>query len=300
MLEHLNSAAVDAARVVILGARGFVGGAAERLLRAGGVPVLSLGRAELDLLSAAAAERLVQALRPDDALLVTSALAPVKDTGMLGANVKMMENICKALTAMPVRHVVYVSSDAVYRDSKALLTEHSCAEPASLHGAMHLTRELMLRSVVGAPLAVLRPSLLYGPADPHNGYGPNRFRRLAAAGQEIVLFGEGEELRDHVHIDDVAELISYVLAHRSQGILNVATGRVMSFREIAERVARMAVPAVTVRGTPRSGPVPHGGYRAFDAAACRSAFPDFRYLDLEEGLSKVGLAESSEPNRQVT
>jgi hypothetical protein len=27
--------------------------------------------------------------------------------------------------------------------------------------------------------------------DPHNGYGPNRFRRLAAAGQEIVLFGEG-------------------------------------------------------------------------------------------------------------
>jgi hypothetical protein len=168
--------------------------------------------------------------------------------------------------------VVYISSDAVYRDAKAPLTEQSCAEPASLHGAMHLTRELMLRSVVSAPLAVLRPSLLYGAADPHNGYGPNRFRRLAAAGQDIVLFGEGEERRDHVLIEDVAEVIWRVLAHRSRGILNVATGKVWSFREIAERIAAMAAPAVAVRGSPRTGPVPHGGYRAFDAATCRAAF----------------------------
>jgi nucleoside-diphosphate-sugar epimerase len=192
--------------------------------------------------------------------------------------------------------VVYISSDAVYRDSKAPLTEQSCAEPASLHGAMHLTRELMLRSVVSAPLAVLRPSLLYGAADPHNGYGPNRFRRLAAAGQDIVLFGEGEERRDHVLIEDVAELIWRVLAHRSRGILNVATGEVRSFREIAERIAAMAAPAVAVRGSPRTGPVPHGGYRAFDAATCRAAFPDFGYVDPEEGLRRIGL--SGAPPRQ--
>ena len=65
---------------------------------------------------------------------------------------------------------------------------------------MHLVREVMLRSALTAPLAILRPTLLYGAADPHNGYGPNRFRRLAAAGQDIVLFGEGEEQRDHVLI----------------------------------------------------------------------------------------------------
>jgi nucleoside-diphosphate-sugar epimerase len=294
MLEHLDSNGGDVGRVVILGARGFVGTAAERRLRASNVPVVSLGRAELDLLSADAAERLARQLRPDDSLLVISARAPVKDVAMLVENVRMMESICKALAAAPVRHVVYVSSDAVYRDSETPLTEQSCAEPASLHGAMHLTRELMLRSVVSAPLAILRPSLLYGSADPHNGYGPNRFRRAAAAGHEIVLFGEGEERRDHVLIDDVAELVRLVLSHRSGGILNVATGHVMSFREIADRIARMAVPAVAVRGSPRSGPMPHGGYRPFDAAACRIAFPEFRYVNLAEGLDKVGLATSLE------
>jgi len=195
MLEHLNSAAIDPARVVILGARGFVGGAAQRLLRTHSVPVLALGRSDVDLLSAGAADRLVREFRPDDALLVISARAPVKDTAMLVENVRMMETVCEALKAVPLHHVVYISSDAVYRDSTTPLTEQSCAEPSSLHGAMHLARELMLKSVVNAPLAILRPSLLYGAADPHNGYGPNRFRRLAAAGKEIVLFGEGEERR---------------------------------------------------------------------------------------------------------
>jgi len=296
MLEHLNVNSRDPERVVILGARGFVGAAAEKFLRARGVSVLSLGRAEIDFLATGSAEHLAGHLRSTDALLVISARAPVKNSAMLSENVRMMENICKALASVPLQHVVYISSDAVYRDSKEPLTENSCAEPSSLHGAMHLARELMLKSVVSAPLAVLRPSLLYGKADPHNGYGPNRFRRLAAAGEEIVLFGEGEERRDHVHIDDVADLIWRVLAHRSHGTLNVATGEVMSFRQIAERIASMAVPPVPVRGSPRSGPMPHGGYRPFDIAACQAAFPDFRYVSLEEGLKRVGLpADAARP-----
>jgi nucleoside-diphosphate-sugar epimerase len=285
MLEHLNSSALPPRRVVILGAHGFVGAASARLMAAHGVPVLGLGRTEADLLAAGAATRLSHEFRPDDAVVVISARAPCKDAGMLVDNVQMMECVCQALA--PVSHVVYISSDAVYRDSRAPLTEESCAEPSSMHGAMHLVREVMLRSALTAPLAILRPTLLYGAADPHNGYGPNRFRRLAAAGQDIVLFGEGEEQRDHVLIDDVAEIVRRVLMHRSRGVLNVATGSVHSFRDIAERIAAMYDPPVPVRGSPRQGPMPHGGYRAFDNAASRQAFPDFRYTELEAGLAKA-------------
>lgn len=290
MLEHLCSPARKPRRVVILGARGFVGGALERALQAQDVPVLPLGRAEIDFLSPDAHEHLTRKLCADDAVVVISARAPVKNTAMLVENIRMMENVCKALVDTPPNHVVYISSDAVYRDSKTPLTERSCAEPGSLHGAMHLARELMLRSVVSAPLAILRPSLLYGAADPHNGYGPNRFRRLAAAGKEIVLFGDGEERRDHVLIDDVAQLIWLVLAHRSQGTLNIATGEVVSFRDIAEHLANMAVAPAAVRSSVRVGPMPHDGYRAFDNAQCRAAFPDFHYTGIKQGLNKVGLA----------
>ena len=116
MLEHLNSSARVPRRVVILGAQGFVGRASAQLLAAQGVPVLPLGRTEVDLLAAGAANRLSQELRPDDAVVVISARAPCKDAAMLVDNVRMMECVCQALTPASVSHVIYISSDAVYRD----------------------------------------------------------------------------------------------------------------------------------------------------------------------------------------
>jgi nucleoside-diphosphate-sugar epimerase len=134
---------------------------------------------------------------------------------------------------------------------------------------------------------MLRPTLIYGGSDPHNGYGPNRFRRLAAAGEPIVLFGEGEERRDHVAVEDVAEIVVRVLKHRSAGALNIATGEVHSFRQIAEMVVAQASKPVPIQGSPRNGPMPHNGYRPFDIAACRAAFPDFHYAPLAEGLRRA-------------
>lgn len=288
MLEHLNTEPASPTRVVILGAAGFVGGTTARLLAAQGIPTVALSRGDLDLLAAGAADKLRALLQPSDAVVVVSARAPCKDAAMLVDNIRMLMPVAEVLEKADVSHVVYISSDAVYRDSRSPLDEDSCAEPSALHGVMHLAREVMLKGSVKAPLAALRPTLLYGAADPHNGYGPNRFARLAAAGREIVLFGEGEERRDHVLIDDVAEIVLRVLQRRSCGTLNIATGTVHSFRDIAERIAATSNPAVPVRGTPRQGPMPHGGYRAFDPAATYKAFPDFRYTAIDEGLRGLG------------
>jgi nucleoside-diphosphate-sugar epimerase len=102
-----------------------------------------------------------------------------------------------------------------------------------------------------------------------------------------VLFGEGEEQRDHVLIDDVAELTARVIYRRSAGALNIATGETVSFREIAETVVRLSGRSVPIVETPRMGPMPHNGYRPFDITTCRTAFPDFAFVPLEEGLSKT-------------
>jgi len=278
MLEHLNPEPRKPARVVVIGAAGFVGNAVAARLERDGVPVLRVGRNDVDLATADAAEKLSKIINATDAVVAAAAKAPVKDSAMLVDNMIMARAMVRALAS--ASHVVNISSDAVYADSSGPLTERSCAEPGSLHGAMHLAREVMFRAEVKAPLVILRPSLLYGAADPHNGYGPNRFRRLAAEGKEIVLFGEGEERRDHVYIGDVAELVARVLYRRSTGVLNIATGTVHSFREIAKRFS------ANVKGSPRSGPMPHNGYRPFDPAATRAAFPDFRYTPLEEGLKR--------------
>ena len=286
MLQHQNPSPKLPTRVVVMGAAGFVGSALVNILAARGGSVLALTRRDIDLLAPDAQDKLASMLRPDDTFVAVAARAPCKNVQMLTENMKIVESMVGALGKSPVSHVVNISSDAVYADSAGPLTEESVTAPTSLHGVMHLARELAFQEV-RAPFATLRPSLLYGAADPHNGYGPNRFRRLANEGKEIVLFGEGEERRDHVLINDVAELIARVIERRSTGSLNIATGKVHSFREIAELVTACAPKKVAIKGSPRSGPMPHNGYRPFDSSSTRAAFPDFTYTALPDGITKA-------------
>lgn len=288
MLVHGLAKPRPPVRAVVMGAAGFVGAAICRRLDRDGVPTLALTRRDVDLLRPGAADRLAERLRGDDAFVAVSAIAPVKTPQMLRDNLVMIEALAAALRARPVAHVLNIGSDAVYADSPEPLKESSCRAPGSLHGIMHLAREVMLGEAAGsAPFATLRPTLIYGADDPHNGYGPNRFRRLAEAGEDIVLFGEGEERRDHVWVEDVAELAVRILAHRSQGALNAATGTVISFREAAAAMAALHGGRSAVRGSPRSGPMPHNGYRPFDPAGTHAAFGDFTYTQPSEGFAKV-------------
>jgi nucleoside-diphosphate-sugar epimerase len=287
MLTHAQAQPAKPQRVVVLGAGGFIGGAILRRLQGDGIATLGLGRPGFDLLATGAADKLAQALDPNDTLVFASAKAPCKDLTMLRENLLMADTVCTALRKQPVAHLLYISSDAVYKDSSGPLTESSCAEPGALHGVMHLAREVALRQDHAGPMAIVRPTLVYGHDDPHNGYGPNRFRRLAAAGKEIVLFGEGEERRDHVDVEDVAELVRLIVLYRSAGIANAVSGEVASFRELAEFAAAAFPPAVAIKGSPRNGPMPHNGYRPFDNTAVLRAFPGFRFKGWREGMTAV-------------
>jgi UDP-glucose 4-epimerase len=282
MLRHLAPQARKPSRVVVIGAGGFVGAAVVRRLRALDVPLVALTRHDVDLLAPSAAERLKEILSPNDSVVAAAARAPCRNIDMMIENMTMVRAMTAAIGNASPAHVINISSDAVYADGPTPLTEDTPKAPSSMHGAMHLAREIAFESELSAPLAMLRPTLLYGVEDPHNGYGPNRFRRCAAAGEDIALFGAGEERRDHVWVDDLAEITAHVLLQHSVGALNVATGEVRSFRALAELTIEASGRDSLLRETPRSGPMPHNGYRPFDISATRAAFPDFHYRLPEE------------------
>lgn len=273
---------------MVIGAKGFVGGAVSDCLAATGGNVLRLSRAQVDLDADSATTQLIAHLKSDDCLVIAAVKLPCRTSDMVVHNLAMMVRIANALKARPVDHVVYVSSDAVYADSAAPLTESSFKGPDNLYGIMQLTREIMLRDAVpAATLTFVRPTMIYGAADPHGGYGPNQYFRLARANKDIVLFGEGEERRDHVFIGDVADIIARIVRQRSIGAINVASGAVHSFRSIAEQVAALHDNKIRVAGTKRVGPMPHGGYRPFDIAAIGAAFPDLRMTQLPQGVERL-------------
>ncbi len=66
----------------------------------------------------------------------------------------------------------------------------------------------------------MRPTLVYGHHDPHDGYGPNKFIRCAQLNKKIILFGKGEEKRDHINVDNVASIVYTVVINKIDGVVN--------------------------------------------------------------------------------
>jgi UDP-glucose 4-epimerase len=285
MAENTIETAAAPERVVVIGAGGFVGSTIVAAAEQRGYAVQPLGSADFDLLADGAGQRLLDRLQPNDTVVFVSARAPVKDYAMFEQNILMAKNALDGLVGQPLAQLLYISSDAVYSDSDDPLTEQSVTAPDNLHGQMHAAREIMYQATLAdVPFAALRPTLIYGAGDPHNGYGPNRFRRLVLDGAAIALFGNGEERRDHISVRDVAELAVRMIEHRTTGALNAVTGKVASFRGLAEMTIGFSDADIPIETLPRSGPMPHGGYRPFDPAEAMRLFPDFSFTELEAGL----------------
>jgi nucleoside-diphosphate-sugar epimerase len=289
MLTHLNASPAAPARVVILGARGFIARALAGKLATDRIPVLAISSQELDLTLPGAGSVLGALLQPADAVVMTAALTPDKgrDVPTLMKNLRMAESVAAALAAKPCAHFVYLSSDAVYDWRHPLISEAIAPSPTDLYSTMHLAREQILAAATAAtkvPYCILRPCAVYGPGDTHNGYGPNRFVRSAVTEGKIKLFGGGEETRDHVFIEDVTAILGLTLCHRSTGTLNVVSGHSATFAEVASLIAGLCPRPVVIESLPRSGPVTH---RHFDPIGLLRAFPGHTMANLSAGMLRI-------------
>jgi nucleoside-diphosphate-sugar epimerase len=293
-IRHNYSQPVNPRRVVVLGSSGFVGGDLVAHLQALQIPNLGLSSRDLNLLADDSAARLGRLVRSDDALVLVSALTPDrgKDVATLMRNLKMGEHVSTFLEKTRIAHFVYIGSDAVYPDNANPVRETTPCHPGSFHGLMHLAREMMLTLAAAktrTPCLFLRPCAIYGAADTHNSYGPNRFLHSARKEAKITLFGQGEEKRDHLYVRDLTRLIILGLQHQSEGILNAATGTSISFWDLAQRVTQRCHHPVRVECLPRGSPITH---RHFDISATVQAFPSFRFTDLADGLAE-SIAEAA-------
>jgi UDP-glucose 4-epimerase len=271
-------------RVVVVGANGVIGYELCAGLTKIGRSLLPLrGASCLDLATSGSDRRLADMLEPSDAVVMLAALTPDRglDAQTMCRNLAMAANVCEAISARQVSHVIYVSSDAVYPRRIEVVDEASCAEGGDTYSVMHQVRELMFRSAAGDRLAILRPTQVYASTDTHGAYGPCRFLRSARASGRIELFGEGEETRDHISVRDLVAILLRCLDWRATGLLNVASGFSLSFRDIADMAAAICRPTPDIVHLPRNVPVTH---RRFETRLLRTAFPDFRFTPPEDGL----------------
>ena len=186
-------------RIVILGSNSFITSELIKKLKKNNNNYLLINRKVVNFKKENSVNKLTKILKKNDIIVFVAAVAPVKNFRMLNENLIICKNIFTSIKKKGINYLLYVSSDAVYSDSKSPLNEKSKTEPENLHGFMHLMRENILK-LLNIKLCIVRPTLVYGANDPHNGYGPNKFIRLAQLKKEVSLFGKGErEKRSHTH-----------------------------------------------------------------------------------------------------
>jgi dTDP-L-rhamnose 4-epimerase len=142
--------------------------------------------------------------------------------------------------------------------------EDAPLDPRNVYAATKLAQEHLCAAFsreTGVPVVALRYHNVYGPRmprdTPYAGVA-SIFRSALAAGDAPRVFEDGGQLRDFVHVGDVARANLLALTGDATGAFNVASGTPRSVLDMARALASaMDGPEPVVTGEWRSGDVRH-------------------------------------------
>lgn len=243
-------------RALVTGGAGFIGShIAERLVQAGietfVLDDLSLGRrenvpagAELRVADVRDPEALALAMRGADVVFHEAARVSIRSSfdrfaDDAAVNVMGTVNVLRVMAAEKVRRLVYASSMAVYGPHPMPQTEEGPLEPLSPYGVGKLASEkyaLLMAGHAGLECVVLRYFNTYGPRQtftPYVGVITIFVNRLLR-GEAPVIFGDGRQVRDYIHVADIAEAnLRAMTWPGTSGVFNIGTGIGTSVNEVA-------------------------------------------------------------------
>ncbi len=264
----------------VFGKKGFIAKDLLKKLKKKKIKFKAFSKKEINLVNKQSCFKIKKLIKDNSNIIFISAIAPAKTIYDLENNLKMIKNFFKGLKEKKINQIIYISSDAVYSDTKKKINENTKCVPNSIHGKMHLSREKYLKKHFKGKVTILRPTLIYGKGDPHNGYGPNKFLRLIKKNKNISLFGKGEELRDHVSINDVTKIILMCLGKYKNKTINIVSGKKISFFKIAKLCINKNKLS-KIKYVKRKGPMPHKGLRQFSQKTLKKLFPSYKFQNLE-------------------
>jgi UDP-glucose 4-epimerase len=167
-------------------------------------------------------------------------------------------NILSCLPGSDVKKFIMASSMAVYADSPTSdpLPESYTLEPLSPYGISKLAAEkyaLLVCKELGIDCIVLRYFNTYGirqTLTPYVGVITIFINSLFEK-RPLTIFGDGKQVRDFVHVKDIAEASLLAMEHgKGDMILNVGTGRGTSVEEIALMLREKINPGVDIQYSP--------------------------------------------------
>jgi len=206
--------------------------------------------------------------------------------------------------------LLYASSASVYGAGPDFREERACEAPLNVYGYSKFLFDQYVRKVLPtrtSQVAGFRYFNVYGPNEQHKGrmasVAFHAYQQLLSAGKVKLFvgsggYGDGEQRRDFVHVDDVVDVNLWFLEHRDvSGVYNCGTGRAQTFNELAAAVinavqgTQWPVRELVARGLIEYIPFPPqlvGKYQSFtqaDLSRLRTAGYIAEFMTVEEGAA---------------
>jgi nucleoside-diphosphate-sugar epimerase len=246
-------------RVLVTGAGGFIGANVVERLLADGHEVLALDRSEtsfrrvshladrialvaIDLSDRERSHAFLEEARPE-AIMHLAWYADPRDYLTSNANlgsVSMTLAMVEAALAVGCRKLVMTGSCVEYGPKDRLLEENDPVGPKTLYAACKHATWLVVNALAlaaGAELSWARIFHLHGPGEDEKRLIPWVARELRAG--KAVDLTDGTQVRDHLHVADVAAGLVALLTPGASGIYNVCSGTAVTLRQVLEVVGEI-------------------------------------------------------------
>lgn len=158
-------------------------------------------------------------------------------------NTKGTLNVLMAARRHNVK-VIHVSTSEVYGTSqcptKPMTENHPLLAQAGVYAVSKAAADLLCRMAFmteGQDVVIVRPFNMYGPHQSMEKLIP-RFINMAMYGEPLTIYGDGEQRRDYVWVQDVADAIWRARKIDPGTIVNVGTEKSFSINDISEIIIR--------------------------------------------------------------
>ena len=142
-----------------------------------------------------------------------------------------------------IKRIVITSSSEVYGNYDEPISETFPMNPSSPYGASKAAADRLAYSyfnTYGLPIAIIRPFNTYGPR--HTYDAPPKFISLALAGNDITIYGSGEQARDLMYVDDTVDAFLIMGMHEKAigETVNFGTGEDTKIIDLAKKIIEIS------------------------------------------------------------
>jgi len=275
--------------VIVLGSTGFIGKNIISSLNKHQIKNSGFGSLDVDLTKKASIKFLSKKITSDTTIIFAAAITRQNGDNLenMKKNIAMAINVAEAFKISKPKQCVYLSTCDVYGFPKKTITEETKCSPQTFYAKAKYSSELTLTSVckeIDAPLLILRYNGIFGPGQINTQYGPNRFILESINDNSIMLWGNGEEKRDLVYVKDLAEIVVRLIAKDKNGIFNIATGKSLTFYELAKKVIKILNKDIKIENRERTSALFN---QYFDNSKLTSELPDVKFINLNKALKNT-------------